>query len=198
MGPIMRLMNLLVVTAILFLHLGHVYDAQATTCDCKQHSADAEASGTCSRTEDESNCTLSFTSTPPEAYEEFVSRLQGLGVKWDPREALRLVSRRPPEDFSGMLFELMPPLFAISQRTHFREATPRMLEAVRAIESSVNADRIRSRFVQRDGQATTIDEGNAVWIVSYGCANLRLSDIEFMIKTRWSPRLFDCEGEFGE
>lgn len=66
------------------------HPALATTCSCKQHSASAEASGTCSRTEDEKKCTLTFTTTTPEEYNELLKRLQSLNLTADPRTTLRL------------------------------------------------------------------------------------------------------------
>ena len=174
-------------------------NSNATTCECKQHSAEAEAAGTCSRTEDKSSCTLSFTSSPPEAYSDFVSRLKDLGINQDPREALNLTFERPPEFYRRELLDLLPALFAVSQRTDFRNATATMLKTVQSVANTTDAKTIMDAFSEKNGaDPETLSLGNATWLVSYGCVSVTAGELEFMVKTRFSGRLFFCDGEQGE
>src|SRR5215469_15284067 len=99
---------------LLFLWLSCT-SAFATKCQCKQHPADAEANGTCSRTEDEKRCTLTFTATSPEEYQEFLSRLKKLGLVDDPHYILWLTYQYPPETYPDkFVVDDLPVLFAIS------------------------------------------------------------------------------------
>ncbi|MEO3428482.1 hypothetical protein AAFN88_06460 [Pelagibius sp. CAU 1746] len=173
-------------------------NAKATTCECKQHPAEAEAAGTCSRTEDKDNCTLSFTSTPPEAYKDFVSRLQGLGIEQDPRQALDQAFKMPPEFYRDGLYQLLPALFAVSQRTKFQDATPIMLKAVQNVAESDDAATIKDIFANKGADPKQGSAGGVAWLASYGCVSLKFDGFEFMVKTRFSQRVYFCDGEIGE
>ena len=51
-------------TVSVLLIIGLVDANAGTMCKCERHKAEAEANGTCSRTEDSRYCTLAFSATP--------------------------------------------------------------------------------------------------------------------------------------
>ena len=77
-----RSISLNVVAVCLSLLCGTypTFAEEGTKCKCISHQAEAEATGTCSRTEDDTYCTLVFTTTQPKEYNDFVTRLQSLGL----------------------------------------------------------------------------------------------------------------------
>ena len=187
-----------------------------TQCKCKQHKAEAEADGTCSRTESSSYCTLKFSATPPQYREVFVdfltqveSELFGQKVfSKDVVESLGFAYDTPPINWSVEdLIARLPLLFAISQRhiagDHgspgldtnnypFRNAT---LEVVKFVTD--NADRILFGWTDPstmdDGSGDSWSNNGILSYVSYGCIEVRLSDeVETMVKTRFSLGGYDC------
>jgi hypothetical protein len=159
--------------------------AYATKCRCKQHAADAEADGTCSRTEDEKLCTLTFTATPPQDYEQFKSRLKNLGLTDDPHDVLRQTYEKTPDTYSDrFITDDLPILFAISQREeHFRPRTKEILEAIRA-----DKEKIKGVFANIDFKHKFKDDkiGQFDAVISYGCIELSAGKFSSMVKTRWA------------
>jgi len=63
-------------------------NAKYNRCPCKYHSATAQGEGTCSKSEDKNHCTIEFSATKLAEYNEFVNYLGGIGLTFDPRNAL--------------------------------------------------------------------------------------------------------------
>lgn len=170
----------------------------ATTCSCKQHAASAEAGGTCSRTEDEKKCTLTFTTTTPEEYNEFLKRLQSINLTADPRATLRLVFDAPPDGWpSNFVTDLLPVLFAISQRTHFTNPNDFLKTIVEIRDVSLKKREkevdhaIRNPEYRLSSTKISLDPYNAV--ISYGCIELQRGKFYAMVKTRWSQAVQFCD-----
>jgi hypothetical protein len=160
-----------------------------TKCKCINHPAEAEGVGTCSRTEDDKYCTLVFTTTPQEEYEDFKKRLQSIGLKMDPREALQMAYKIPPEGFKDEeLKDILPVLFAISQRTHFQNLTPEI-----ATSFSGDMNKIFGLFREKGKLVTERNVGIFKAKISYGCMELRIDKISTMVKTRWSNAELFCD-----
>ena len=159
-----------------------------TKCKCEKHPAEAEAIGTCSRTEDPNYCTLVYTTTPEEEYKAFVDRLQKLGLREDPRQILRMAYEVPPQKFGAdLLRNTLTILFAISQRRHFQDVTP---EVAKAFKQPINE--IQQAY-QKEGKSVTKSKiGSFDAIISYGCIELRRGNLVTMVKTRWSKANFFC------
>jgi hypothetical protein len=178
----------LVLSALLLLSSS----AFGTKCKCKQHPADAEASGTCSRTEDEKLCTLTFTATPLQEYEQFKTRLKALGLTDDPHAVLRAAYEQEPKAYSDtFITEDLPILFAISQREdHFQPRTAEILKAIRA-----NKDKIKSAFMNPDFKykATSGDISQFKAVISYGCIELSVGQFSSLVKTRWAESNKLCD-----
>lgn len=170
--------------------------ALATTCKCRQHPAQAEASGTCSRTEDKSSCTLTFTATTPEEYARFVRELRSYGLdEIDPHLALDFAMRSRPEEWKIQgLAKVLPVLFAISQREIFVDVTPKVFEAFKS-NCTQDACSVFEHAFRLSGQTVEKDFGEFKASVSYGCIELQRGDLYTMVKTRWSPRRFFCDGD---
>jgi hypothetical protein len=161
--------------------------AFATKCRCKQHAADAEANGTCSRTEDEKLCTLTFTATPPQEYEQFKSRLKELGLTDDPHDILRQAYEKAPDTYSDkdkFITDDLPILFAISQREeHFQPRTKEILEVIRANKLEIQKVFTSPdfKYKSKDGKIGQFDA-----VISYGCIELSAGKFSSMVKTRWA------------
>jgi hypothetical protein len=164
--------------------------AHSTQCKCRQHNADAEANGTCSRTEDEKRCSLCFTTTTPEEYRRFVSQLQNLGLKTDPREVLSKAAQMPPESH-GSLFvsEYLPILFSISQRVYFEDRTPQIVKAIRSNQKVIEEILLNPEYKRR---AVKQQLSNFDATISYGCVEIKEGNFYSMVKTRWSEGVFFC------
>ncbi len=149
------------------------------------HQAEAEATGTCSRTEDDTYCTLVFTTT----HNDFVTLLQSLGLEKDPREALQIAYKYPPNNLNAeQLKGILPVLFAISQRTHFQYLTPEIAKTF-----SGDISQIFEPY-RKEGKSvikTNVDNFNAT--ISYGCMELSRGKVFTMVKTRWSKAEFFCD-----
>ncbi len=194
-----RLLRQLVLSGLSFFIIT-IYSpyAKATTCSCKQHQASAEASGTCSRTEDEKKCTLAFTTTTPAEYADFVKRLKDIKLTADPRETLRIVSGGPPEKWpSNFVMDLLPVLFAISQRTHFTDPNDALntINEIRNFEFEKRKteieDAIRNPKYRQSSTKISLNRYNAV--ISYGCIELQLDKFYTMVKTQWSGAMKFCD-----
>ena len=165
------------------------YAEAGTKCKCETHLAEAEATGTCSRTEDKNYCTLVFTTTPQTEYQVFVNRLRKLGLNDDPRKILEMAYKMPPQSFNEKLLrQALPILFAISQRTYFQEVTADIAKAF----GKQPLKEIQGAY-QKEGTSvikTKLGPFNAT--VSYGCIELKRGDLATMVKTRWSKAEFFC------
>ncbi len=165
--------------------------AYATKCHCRQHKADAEANGTCSRSEDETRCTLTFTTTPPKEYDEFVARLRKLNLTADPREVLRDAFAKPPEAYGEKFVpEYLPILFSISQRTYFLERTPQIVKVIRE-----NKNKIERVFLNPEFKRKAVREKLLPFeaIMSYGCIEIKDGSFYSMVKTRWAEANLFCD-----
>ena len=165
--------------------------AQTTPCKCQQHPAEAQATGTCSRSEDQSYCTLEFTTNTQEGYEQFVSRLKGMGIG-SPLEALRFADEHPPESWNpDDIKTYLPALFAVSQRTRFQERTSSIANAIR--ESSQSNSQLFGAFTAKGKRvAQQFQIGDFSAVVSYGCVELNQPSFHSMVKTRWSEAGVFC------
>jgi hypothetical protein len=178
---------LFIISILFYTHPSFAEDG--TKCKCISHPAEAEALGTCSRTEDDKYCTLVFTTTPQEEYDDFKKRLQSFNLMIDPREALKMAYNTPPNEFrDDQLKEILPILFAISQRTHFQNLTPHIAKLF-----STNLKEIFGPYKGRGKSVKKINVGNFNAIISYGCIELRQNKIFTMVKTRWSNAEFFCD-----
>jgi len=193
-----RLLLAFVIVGLAIVTAGHPSTAYATPCACRQHAASAEASGTCSRTEDEKKCTLAFTTTTPEEYTEFLKRLQTLNLKQDPREALRFVFENPPEKWpDDFVRTMLPVLFAISERIHFAKAedffkTMSEIRDLALLKQEKEISRlIRNRELVSSWKKLSIDPFTAT--ISYGCIELQRGTFYAMVKTRWSAAVNFCD-----
>jgi len=195
---------------IALMVVSHTPTALATSCKCKQFPSEAEAEGTCSRTEDKQSCTMSFTSTTPEEYEKLKNLLTDLGkAKLDvavvePHEAIAITRDTKPEDYSDkMLLSLLPSMLAISQRTTFSDLIPAMFDLIAAARKEEKFDDIFRVFANPTGEPERISFAGATAIVSYGCIDITVEtlrtdamergNLSMMMKTRWSPRQFFCD-----
>ncbi len=163
----------------------------ATSCSCKNHNANSEADGTCSRTEDDKLCTMRFSATTPEEYRVFRRTLSDLGLKNEPRRALTLSKDIPPEELGpAFIRDMLPILFAISQRDNFAKNIPLIAEIVK-----VNSETIFSVYADREYQVDKkiMKFGDYSAIISYGCMELKLGNFATMVKTPWSLALFYCD-----
>jgi hypothetical protein len=164
----------------------------ATECKCRQHPAEAESDGTCSRTEDPNYCTLRFRTTPPGEYEEFVERLRKIGVG-APKVSLQFANSKPPQAWGPKEIEqLLPALFAMSQRTQFQDQTARIAEAIR--QASKNENFVKF-FASADQNAIKLKLGDFDATVSLGCVELNRGADRFysMVKTPSSKSRFFCD-----
>jgi hypothetical protein len=193
-----RLLLVFGIFGLAIVTVGHPSTAHATPCACRQHAASAEASGTCSRTEDEKKCTLAFTTTTPEEYAEFLKRLQTLNLKQDPREALRFVFENPPEKWpDDFVRTMLPVLFAISERTHFAKSddffkTMSEIRDFALLKQEKEISRlIRNRELVSSWKKLSLDPFTAT--ISYGCIELQRGTFYAMVKTRWSAALNFCD-----
>jgi hypothetical protein len=193
-----RLLLVLLISGLAIVTVGHPSTAHATSCACRQHAASAEAGGTCSRTEDEKKCTLTFTTTTPEEYTEFLKRLQNLNLKQDPRETLRFVFEKPPETWpDDFVRTMLPVLFAISQRTHFATYDDffKSMSEIRdfaLLKQEKEIGRlIRDRDLVSSAKKLSLDPFTAT--ISYGCIELQRAKFYAMVKTRWSAALNFCD-----
>lgn len=189
-----------------------------TKCDCKRHNAEAEASGTCSRTEDDSYCTLKFSATPRAYRRVFADFLQQVEseVRWQTNQDFRISDvdaalnfswRTPPFDWEAPhIRQYLPVLFAISQREtisddrrpglsdhnyRFRQTTFDVTTFI--VEST---DAILQGWQDRDtmsDRAIAIELHNRVRAtVSYGCIQVNLEGVETMVKTAFSLGGYGC------
>lgn len=177
-------------TILLGFFVAQSVTAQTTQCKCRQHPSEAEATGTCSRTEDPSYCTLKFTTTTPEEYREFVSRLKRIGIG-PPRDALRFAFQNPPENWSDSdIAAVLPPLFAVSQRTAFQDETARIGQNLQ--EAAKNNEFVIA-FVKSEREAVEIRLKDYRATVSRGCVELQRDKLFTMVKTRWAESMFYCD-----
>jgi hypothetical protein len=184
--------NLILVCMITII-MASLHAQAGTKCKCERHSADAEANGTCSRTEDTAYCTLAFTATPAEDYDAFVDRLEKMGLELNPRYVLNEAWKRPPESFSDdELVKALPVLFAISQREHFREITPEIAKIFSSKDYHKNIASLLGAYRTNSQSVTKIEVGPFIAVVSYGCMELRNNNIITMVKTRWALSEFFC------
>ena len=161
-------------------------------------SASAEATGTCSRTEDEKKCTLTFTTTTPEEYAEFLKRLQTLNLKLDPRATLHFVFENPPEKWpDDFVRTMLPVLFAISERTHFARLDDfhKTMSEIRDFallkQEKEISYLIRDRELVSSAKKLALDPYTAT--ISYGCIELQRAKFYAMVKTRWSSAMNFCD-----
>ena len=186
-----RSISLNVVAVCLSLLCGTypTFAEEGTKCKCISHQAEAEATGTCSRTEDDTYCTLVFTTTQPKEYNDFVTRLQSLGLEIDPREALQIAYKYPPNNLNAeQLKGILPVLFAISQRTHFQYLTPEITKIF-----SGDISQIFEPYRKEGKSVIKTNVGNFNATISYGCMELSRGKVFTMVKTRWSKAEFFCD-----
>jgi hypothetical protein len=170
--------------------------ANATECKCRQHKSEAEAGGTCSRTEDAQYCTLRFSSTTEAEYKAFTDALAKIGMEVMPREALQFAFERPSKEWDQTaLQKMLPPLFAVSQRTLFREQTAIVATALRDAlkQGSPTASRISEAWRGYGPKVARLDVPPFQATVSAGCIELRRAEFSTMVKTRWSETRFFCD-----
>ena len=197
-------------------------DANAgTRCNCRYHSAEAEADGTCSRTEDSSYCTLAFSATPLAYRDVFVKSLvdvtnivsqrieQEIPISTNVDETLGFAFETPPEAWGPEnLKKHLPLLFAMSQRDIFKEGRSAreglnadnyyFREATIEVTAFIfeNADQIAKQWSNKEslaGGAKFEQVGNHEAIISYGCIEVHIGTaIYTMVKTKFSLGGFSC------
>ena len=205
---------------LLFTLMVSVAEA-GTSCKCKRHKAEAEASGTCSRTEDSNYCTLKFSATPPEHRQAFIEFLQevennvGRGsrdniISKDVDRSLNFAFATPPADWRAKdIRSHLPLLFAISQRNvysddasgglssdsyRFRDTTFQVTDFIFR-----NAEEILELW-SNDNTLTTSTNfqqiGGVDAAVSYGCIQVIFflsTEVRTMVKTRFSLGGYFCD-----
>ena len=209
-------MAILISLAALLLLTMPLHTTRAgTLCKCRNHSAEAEANGTCSRTEDKKYCTLKFSATPPsyrDVFVEFIEEINTIGlqvtISTDVVEALRFAFTTSPDHWDeDTIRHFLPLLFAISQREiytedpdqlglsdsnyHFRDTT---FSVARFIDA--NAEDILKYWGDTSTLVSNVDlhnYGGVSATISYGCIQLRFDDgVETMVKTRFSLGGYFC------
>lgn len=108
-----------------------------TKCSCDQHKAEAEAAGTCSKTETSSKCSLKFSSTPRIYRQLFVEylaqfdrivreRYDRVRISTDVDASLTFAFTTPPGQWSELdIVSHLPLLFAMSQRPSYADGDTR-------------------------------------------------------------------------
>ena len=167
-----------------------ISNAETNRCPCKYHSAVAQGSGTCSRSEDKTRCTIEFSATTPEEYMEFVNKLQKIVLREDPRGSIYFANKLPPEgwDVNFVKYKL-PVLFAISQQFGFEDQIPitkKILEtkAPEILKALQEPSRKECVKIQSEGFQLNI---------GYGCIEMHRGDFSSMVKTPWSGADFYCD-----
>ena len=167
-------------------------NAKYNRCPCKYHSATAQGEGTCSRSEDKNYCTIEFSATKLAEYNEFVNYLDGIGLTFDPRNALAYSTEEPPEKWNlTFVRQALPVLFAISQRFGFQDRITVTRDIIQK-----NADFIIKSVQSKPTHAkkySSIEICGFTLIVSYGCVELRQGDFTTMVKTPWSDGGCNCD-----
>jgi hypothetical protein len=122
-------------------------------------------------------------------YNDFVTRLQSLGLEIDPREALQIAYKYPPNNLNAeQLKGILPVLFAISQRTHFQYLTPEITKTF-----SGDISQIFEPYRKEGKSVIKTNVGNFNATISYGCMELSRGKVFTMVKTRWSKAEFFCD-----
>lgn len=172
---------------ILFIVVSFTLPVWSTTCKCRQHSAKAEAGGTCSRTEDRSMCTLAFSATTEAEYRDLVRRLNRHNINVSPHDALDFAWENPPERWrENDIGKYLAPLFIISMKHGFSNISDELLKTI-ANESQKWSSDIKA-FSNTNYQRRSVNSriGSFDATISYGCIELRKGDFYSMVKTRYS------------
>lgn len=164
----------------------------ATMCRCHQHSAESEAEGACSRTEDEKQCSLVFTPGSKALYSRLSQRLRKRERQTGAKEALYQFSILRPEELGEeFVTDLLPALFEVSQKDKF----PRFSSAISRILRSKDFQRIGQIMLSPEYLKTSkhhrIDDFSVT--VSYGCIEFQQGTFFSMVKTQWSRAIFYCD-----
>ena len=201
---------------VLLLILPFDFAQAGTSCKCRRHNAEAEATGTCSRTEDSKYCTLKFSATPPgyrEVFVEFIDQVNDeigpqVPISTDVNETLNFAFRTRPSDWDeAQLRHHLPLLFAISQREIYDEYRDRQglshvnyrfrtttFRVARLIDE--NARQIMENWRDEDSLGSPVYTqyfNYAEAEISYGCIQLNFGDgVETMVKTRFSLGGYFC------
>ena len=192
--------------------------AQAgTSCKCVQHKAEAEARGTCSRTEDSSYCTLKFDATPllyREAFVKFLDEVQDsidvrVPISTDIDAVLDFAFLTLPSQWTeNDIRQYLPVLFAISQRSIFagRNSRPGLdsssypfRETTFAVAAFIDraAPKLVGPWTDDMTLGTEVEyrsmDRDVEAAISFGCIQLRFSNgVETMVKTKFSLGGYDC------
>ena len=183
------LVTIIAIAIVLPLSTTRTY-ATPTRCPCRHHPAEAEAEGTCSRTEEPKWCTLAFSATSEEEYTKLVNRLKQFNFQVTPRDALRVSWEVPPEKWAA--WDYLAALFIISQKWEgFKKQSEEVLEA---ISKEVRPEALKY-FGDHElmSKATKINIGRFEAIISYGCIELRRDDFYTMVKLRFSQAINYCD-----
>ena len=140
---------------ILFLTLS----ASADECTCVQHKAKAIGSGSCSRTEDASLCTITFSSAS--------SKRVSVDVLSD-------ATRHRPEQWSAKTRQHIPDLLALSQGEEQQKQTEVFfgslpIDAQSELMAAFASAGVRKQTIHRVG-------GKILAAASYGCFEIRFGD----------------------
>ena len=167
-------------------------NAKYNRCPCEYHNATAQGEGTCSRSEDKYHCTIEFSATKLEEYQEFVKYLGGIGLHTDPRKALKFATEVPPEKWDiGFVNNVLPVLFSISQRFWFENKIPLINEIIMKNAGFIIESIQLKPTKERPYRSVKTNEFKI--IVSYGCIELRQGNFSTMVKTPWSKAGCYCD-----
>jgi hypothetical protein len=158
------------------------YSVGATECSCKYHKARAEAAGTCSVSEDESLCTLTFTTSAGSSHQRLPS-----DVRSD-------VNELDPAKWSAKSFDYLPTLIGFSQSDAQQVETRKIFSQL----SREKQRELRRAFASDDQEpfVTTVD--GKIIAASYGCFAIKLTNSQTTLKTPFarSSSVCDSKGEF--
>jgi len=188
----MKHLMILLPCALLFTLMVPGASAKYNRCPCKYHSATAQGEGTCSRSEDKYHCTIEFSATKLEEYQDFVKYLRHIGLNADPREALAFATEEPPEKWDiSFVKESLPVLFAISQRFWFEDKISITKDLIQNNASFIIESVQLKPTEERKYRSIKISGFNM--IIGYGCIELRKGHFTTMVKTPWSKPGCYCD-----
>jgi len=179
---------------LLFIGVAFTLPVWSTTCKCRQHSAKAEAGGTCSRTEDRNMCTLAFSATTEAEYKDLVRRLNRHNIYVSPHDALDFAWQNSPEKWGEKdIGRYLAPLFIISMKHGFSNISDELLRTISKESKKWQSD--INQFSNRNYQRRSINSrlGSFDATISYGCIELRKGDFYSMVKTRFSQAKNYCD-----
>jgi hypothetical protein len=166
----MRTWTVALVTILLLLPVV----AGAEECTCLQHKAKAVGSGSCSRTEDASLCTITFSSANSQ-------RL--------PADVVADATKRRPEQWSVKTREHISDLLTLSQPETQRKETKKLFALLPA---DARNDLLTAFGSAKANQRTTHRVGGTVITASYGCFEVQMSHTTTVLTAPGAVRNDTC------